>query len=159
MNISSDYTFHSTVDITIEDGGAEDIETHAATVYALFFPTIVHDTSVHISGTCHNAYGVYSPSRDTWISDLNIDINITGSGYNTDCYGYGIKAAAYYGGVMPAVLKSTTISVITTNTGDTRYTEYGKDARAYAYGIDTDTRNWTPADADVTISVSASAIS
>lgn len=90
---------------------------------------------------------------------MDIDINITGSGYNTHCYGYGIHASSYYGGKMPAALKSTTISVITTSTGDTRYSEWGKDAYAYAYGIYTDTRNWTPADADVTISVSASAVS
>lgn len=90
---------------------------------------------------------------------MDIDINITGSGYNTHCYGYGIHAREYDGGSMPTVLKSTTISVITTDTGDTRYVEYGKDANAYAYGISTTTRNWTPADADVTISVSASAVS
>lgn len=54
---------------------------------------------------------------------MDININITGSGYNTSCYGYGIAASSYYGGSMPAVLKSTTISVITTDTGDTRYIE------------------------------------
>lgn len=31
---------------------------------------------------------------------------------------------------MPAVLKSTTISVTAIDTGDTRYSEWGKDARA-----------------------------
>lgn len=130
VNLSPQYAFHSTIDITSNDGGAEDIETQAATIYALSSPTIVHDTSVHISGTCYKAYGVYSPSRDTWISDMDIDINITGSGYNTSCYGYGIYADRYSGGSMPAVLKSTTISVTAINTGDTRYTEYGKDANA-----------------------------
>lgn len=59
------YAFHSTIDITSNDGGAEDIEQHASDVYGLSSPTIVHDTSVHISGTCYNAYGVYSPVRDT----------------------------------------------------------------------------------------------
>lgn len=90
---------------------------------------------------------------------MDIDINITGSGYNSQCYGYGIHAHEYYGGSMPAVLKSTTISVTAIDTGDTRYEEWGKDAAAHAYGISTSTRNWTPADADVTISVSASAVS
>lgn len=66
-SISTDaqYAFHSTIDITSNDGGAEDIETHASDVYGLSSPTIVHDTSVHISGTCYHAYGVYSPARDT----------------------------------------------------------------------------------------------
>lgn len=61
---------------------------------------------------------------------MDIDINITGSWYNTHCYGYGIHAREYYGGSMPTVLKSTTISVTAIDTGDTRYVEYGKDARA-----------------------------
>lgn len=59
------YAFHSNIDITSNDGGAEDIESQASDVYGLRSPTIVHDTSVHISGTCCNAYGVYVPGRDT----------------------------------------------------------------------------------------------